>query len=67
MVLEEVIYDRYFKGRKCCRKKMSQKSQFFYDFKRNVAGIKCHENSKIKMLPEFKVGTAERKEKFVKN
>lgn len=45
---------------------MSQKSQFFYDFKRNVAGIKCHENSKIKMLPEFKVGTAERKEKSVK-
>lgn len=42
------------------------KITIFCDFKRNAAGIKCHENSKIKMLPEFKVGTAERKEKSVK-
>ena len=38
------------------QKKYRESPENFYaDFKQKVAGIKCHENSKIQMSGEFKI------------
>ena len=39
-------------------KKSGGLRRFFVTFKQKVAGIKCHENSKIDMSPEFKVANS---------
>ena len=36
-------------------KYLTKVANFFFTFKQKVEGIKCHKNSKIKMLRDFKV------------
>ena len=57
--VENLVYSgkiEYFKVRKCHGKKVLRKSRkLFAIFLKKVAGIKCHEDSKIKMWREIKV------------